>query len=410
MTTLALLLLVGLLLEHALGLYADVLNLRHLSPDVPPALADGVDADSYRKSQEYTRAKTRFGWVSSSVSLIALLAFWWLGGFGWLDARVRALELGPVPTGLAYFAALVLALTSLSLPFRWWSSFRIEERFGFNKSTPRTFWLDTVKGLLLAAVLGAPIAALVLWIFGRGGDAAWLWCWGAAVAWSLAMQYIAPTWIMPLFNKFEPLEPGELRASLEELARKTSFPLTEVFVIDGSRRSTKANAFFTGLGKRKRIALFDNLVERHPTDELVAVLAHEIGHWSRGHIWKGTLLGIVQMGVWMALLGWALESEALFAAFGVEQASVYVGLVLFGVLTTPANLVLGPLFAALSRKHEFEADAFAAEATGRAADLERALVRLSRESLSNLTPHPFYVWLHYSHPPVLARIAALRAA
>jgi STE24 endopeptidase len=409
-TFLAGLLLFGLLLEHALGVVADVLNLRHLSPEVPRELAHGVDAETFRRSQDYTRARTRFGWMSSGVSLAALLAFWGLGGFGWLDAQVRALALGPIPTGLAYFAALLLASTFLSLPFRWWSSFRIEERFGFNKSTARTFWVDTAKGLLLAAVLGTPLAALVLWLLGRGGDAAWLWCWGVAVAWSLALQYIAPTWIMPLFNRFEPLEQGELRTRLEELARETRFPLTDVFVIDGSRRSTKANAFFTGLGRQKRIALFDTLVERHPTSELVAVLAHEIGHWRRGHVWKGTLLGVVQLGAWMALLGWALESEALFAAFGVEQPSIHVGLVLFGVLTAPANLVLGPLFAALSRRHEFEADAFAARATGRPADLEQALVRLSRESLSNLTPHPFYVWLHYSHPPLLARIAALRAA
>ncbi len=400
--------LVALLGEFALSLAASLLNIRAMSPSVPDEFRTVYDDETYARSQRYTRIRTRFGLVQEAVSLVALLLFWQLGGFGWLDGLSRGLDWGPVPTGLLFIGFLLVASTALGLPFRIYSTFVIEERFGFNRTTARTFVLDRLKGFVLGAVLGGALLALVLFFFGWAGSLAWLWCWGATTAFMLTAQFVAPTWLMPLFNTFSPLASGELKEALLAYARSAQFPLDGVFIIDGSRRSAKANAFFTGFGSRKRIALFDTLIDQQTTPELVAVVAHEVGHYKRRHILKNLLLGLAHTGALFWLLSLFLDRQGLFDAFAVSEPSVHAGLVFFGLLFTPIELVLSVLVNLFSRRYEFEADAFAAETTGGGEPLIAALKKLSADNLSNLTPHPLQVVLHHSHPPVLQRIAALR--
>jgi len=405
----ALVIVVALLLEYGLSALADLLNLRALRPELPAELRGAYDAERYRKSQEYTVARTRFGFWPATFDLLLVLGFWAAGGFAWLDGAVRALDRGPIVSGLVFIGALGLAKALVDLPFQVWSTFVIEERFGFNKTTVRTFVLDRVKMLLLAVLIGGPVLAAILWFFEAAGERAWLLCWAFTTAFSIVLHFVAPTWILPLFNRFQPLEEGDLRAAVLDYSRRVGFPLEGLFVIDGSRRSTKANAYFTGFGRRKRIALYDTLLEHHDTDEVVAIVAHEIGHYKRHHIVLGLVLGCLQTGVVFWLLSVFLRHAGLFAAFGVAEPSVHAGLVFFSLLYAPLDLALSAALQAVSRRHEFQADRFARETTGTPERLITALKRLSAESLANLTPHPFYVLLHHSHPPLLERIRALRA-
>jgi STE24 endopeptidase len=283
----------------------------------------------------------------------------------------------------------------------------IEERFGFNRTTPRTFLLDRLKGLALAALFGAPLLAAVLSIFEYLGPYAWLYCWAVVAAFSLAVQFIAPTWIMPLFNKFTPMQDGELKDSILGYAGSVDFPVKNVFVTDGSKRSSKSNAFFTGFGRNKRIALFDTLIERHTVPETIAVLAHEIGHHKKKHILQGTVFAVLNTGVVFFLLSVFLSSSGLYQAFYVEQPSVYTGLLFFGLLYTPIELALSMSLHAVSRRNEYQADRYAAETIEKPSGLVDALKKLHATSLSNLTPHPFFVFLNYSHPPLLQRVRAI---
>jgi STE24 endopeptidase len=407
----ALLILVALFALWKLDFIATLLNLKALSPELPREFADVFDADRYARSQAYTRESARFEIIHSVYSLALLLAFWTAGGFGWLDGLARGLVAGEIPAGLVFLGLLFIGHTLLHLPFSIYDTFVIEEKFGFNKTTPKTFVIDQLKGLLLAAVLGLPLAAGILWIFGHVAQA-WLWAWGFFVAFQLFLTWLAPTLILPLFNQFTPMQDGPLLRAIHAMAEKCGFPLAEISVMDGSKRSTKANAFFTGFGKTKKIALYDTLVEEQTQEELVAVLAHEIGHFKLKHIVQRLAASVLQAAVLFFLLGQILNggafSRQLFDAFGVETISPHVGLVLFGLLFAPVSRLLGVIFAAWSRRHEFEADAYAARATGDPESLVSALKKLSAKNLSNLTPHPFRVFLDHSHPPVLARIAALR--
>ncbi len=399
--------LVGLMVVEAIGWIGELLNLRALGPTLPDEFADVYDAAEYRRSQDYTRTKTRFGLVASLFDLAVLLAFWLAGGFGWLDEVVRSFGLGPVWTGLVFLLILAVAKGILDLPFQIWGVFVIEEKYGFNRTSPRTFVLDLVKGLGIAVVLGVPLTIGFLALFEYGGDAAWIYAWAAVVAFSLVMQILAPTLIMPLFNKFTPLEEGELKEEILAYAQRIRFPLKGVFSIDASRRTTKGNAFFTGFGKSKRIALFDTLIQRHPMGELVAVLAHEVGHYKKRHVLIGTILSALETGVFLGLFALLIEQTALFEAFGVDKPSVYAGVIFVAILLRPLQFVLSIGGAALSRHHERKADSFAATTTGRGDLLASGLKRLSKDSLSNLTPHRFFVLLNYSHPPVLERVRAL---
>ncbi len=409
---LAITVLVALFALWNLDLIATLLNLTCLTPEVPRAFAGVYDADTYARSQAYTRASARFGVLQASFGLAVLSGFWLLGGFGWLDGLARWLVAGEVLRGLVFIGLLGLGSYLSSLPFGVYDTFVIEERFGFNKTTPRTFALDQLKGLVLAVVLGGPLLGAILWIFIHVANA-WLWAWLVFTLFQLLLTYLAPSLIMPIFNKFTPMAEGELKAAIRQMAERCKFPLTEIYIMDGSKRSTKANAFFTGFGKRKKIALFDTLIASQTTAELVAVLAHEIGHFKKKHILQRLGVGIVQSAVVFYLLGLFTGdggfARELFAAFGVEQISAHVGLALFGILFAPLSRVLGIAANAWSRKHEFEADAFAAEAMGSPAPLASALKKLSAENLSNLTPHRLRVILDYSHPPVLERLKALDA-
>jgi len=397
----------ALLIEYATRVVAHLLNLKSLRSEPPPALEGVYKPEDYRKSQEYVRTNTRFAFVTSTFSLAVLLSFWFAGGFNYLDQIVRSWGFVPVLSGLFYIGILLLGYSLLTLPFSIYRTFVIEERFGFNRTTPRTFLVDRVKGLGLVVLLGAPLLAGILALFEYAGHHAWLYCWIAFTGFSLIWQYVAPTWIMPLFNKFTPLEPGELKEAILNYARSVDFPIISVFVMDGSKRSSKSNAFFTGFGRNKRIALFDTLIKRHTVPELIAILAHEIGHHKKKHILQGTIINILHAGVLFFVLSIFLGSPGLYDAFYMEQQSIYSGILFFGLLYTPLEMVLSVIMHALSRRNEYEADRFAAGTIQHPQHLIEALKKLYAGNLSNLMPHPFYIFLNYSHPPLLQRIRAI---
>lgn len=408
MNAFAIIILSTLLLSYLLGLISEILNLRALQDQLPEEFHDVYNTEAYKKSQAYTRTQTRFGFLTSTFGILVTLIFWFAGGFNDLDQIVRSWQLHPIFAGLAYMGILMFARSVLSLPFTLYSTFVIEEKFGFNKITPKTFVADLLKGLLLSILLGVPLLAGVLAFFEYAGPQAWLYCWLATTVFTLFVQFIAPTWIMPLFNKFTPLAEGELRTAILDYAKSVNFPLKNLFVIDGSRRSTKSNAFFTGFGKNKRIALFDTLIEKHTVAELVSVLAHEIGHYKKKHILKGMVISIMHMGVMFYLLSFFISQTGLAEAFYMEHVSTYAGLIFFGMLYSPVELILSLFLNIFSRKNEFEADRYAAETTRDPAAMIDALKKLSLHNLSNLTPHPLYVFFNYSHPPVLQRIQAIK--
>lgn len=408
MNVYAIIILVTLLFDFAVNLIADLYNVKAIKKELPPEFEGVYDEEAYRKSQEYTRVTTRFGILTSTFDLVLLLVFWFLGGFNFLDHIVRQWALSPILTGLVYIGILIALKSIISLPFSLYSTFVIEERFGFNKTTIVTFFTDMIKGLVLGVVIGGPLLAAILAFFQYAGALAWLYCWIGTTAFTLIIQFIAPRWIMPLFNKFTPLEDGELKQSILDYAKSVNFKVDNIYVMDGSKRSTKSNAFFTGFGKHKRIALFDTLIEKHTVDELVAVLAHEIGHYKKKHILQGMAISILHMGVMFFLLSIFISNRGLFNAFYMDHISIYAGLIFFGMLYTPIELILSIFMQIFSRKNEYEADRFAAETVKEPENMINALKKLSRDNLSNLTPHPFYVFLNYSHPTVLQRINAIR--
>ena len=400
-----------LLLGHLLDLTAALLNLRRLSPDLPAEFVGVFDDAQYARSQAYTRATTRFGLIQSTVSLALTVAFIVAGGFNYVDLAARSFGFSSIPTGLLFTGTLALLSTIAGLPFSVYSTFVIEQRFGFNTTTVATFILDGLKALLLAVVLGGPLLAAILWFFETSGSAAWLYCWIAAVAFVLVVQFLAPVVIMPLFNKFTPLAEGELKAAITGYAERQRFAIQGIYTMDGSKRSTRANAFFTGFGRFRRIVFFDTLTDKLAASEIVAVLAHEMGHYKLKHIPMMMALSILQMGLLFFILSLFLGNQGLFAAFGMEHVSVYASLVFFGFLYSPISTLLAIGFNAFSRRNEYQADSYAAqtlESDGGGESLISGLKKLSVSNLSNLTPHPLQVALNYSHPPVLARIAALR--
>ena len=388
---------------------ADLLNLRNLNTPLPQEFHSTYDSKKYADSQNYLKATTRFGFLTSSVHLVILLVFWFSGGFPYIDGIVRSLGLPSILPGLVYIGILLGLKLLISLPFNIYSTFVIEEKFGFNKTTPRLFILDLLKSILLSSILGGILLSLVLVFLEFTGPYAWILCWISGIVFLLIVQYIVPVLILPLFNTFSPLENGPLKESITQYADSIQFSISNIFVMDGSKRSNKSNAFFTGFGKNKRIVLFDTLIKEQTTEELVAVLAHEMGHYKKRHILKRMVLGILQMGLIFYLLSLALSHGGLFQAFFMEEPSVYAGLVFFGMLYAPVDLFLSMLLQISSRKDEYEADQFAKETLKDGKPLISALKKLSVHNLSNLTPHPFYVFLNYSHPPLCERIAALKA-
>ena len=408
MNVYAIVILATLCLDFFLSLVSDILNLRHLSPELPGEFQDVFDGEKYQKSQKYTRVNTRFGWITSTFSLILTLLFWFLGGFNSLDTLIRSWQLHPIWNGLLFVGILTVARSLISLPFSIYGTFVIEERFGFNKTTPGTFILDLIKVFFLSILIGGPLFAGVLAFFQYAGSMAWIYCWIVTTVFTLFLQFIAPTWIMPLFNKFTPLEEGELKENILNYAKKVNYALSGLFIMDGSKRSAKSNAFFTGFGKNKRIALFDTLIEKHSVSELVAVLAHEIGHYKKKHIITGMLISIGHMGLMFFLISLFISKQGLFDAFFMENMSIYAGMLFFGMLFSPVEMILSIFMNLFSRHNEYQADQYAAETTEQPEAMISALKKLSAHNLSNLTPHPLYVFLNYSHPPVLKRIKTLR--
>jgi STE24 endopeptidase len=398
----------AILVEYGVDLAANLLNLKSLKSGLPPGLEGTYQPQDYRKSQEYIRTNTRLDFIASTFSLVVLLSFWFAGGFNYLDQIVRSWGFGPILSGLFYIGILLIGYGLLTLPFSIYDTFVIEERFGFNRTTRRTFLMDGVKSVGLAVLIGAPLLSGMLALFEYVGYHAWIYCWIGAAVFSLIFEYVVPTWIMPLFNKFTPLEPGELKDAILNYAHSVNFPIKNVFVMDSSRRSSKSNAFLIGFGRNKRILLFDTLIKNHTVPELVAVLAHEIGHHKKKHILQGTIVNIIQFGLLFFILSIFLDSPGLYQAFNMEQQSVYSGIVFFGLLYTPLEMILSLAMQALSRKNEYEADRFAAETIQHPHYLIEALKKLHAGNLSNLTPHPFYVFVNYSHPPLLERIRAIQ--
>ncbi len=402
--------LIALLFDFIVNSIADILNSRANRQALPEEMKDYYSREKLDQSQAYSWENTRLSLWASAFNLIMLLGFWFLEGFNHLDQWVRSWPMGSILTGLVYIGILLMGQSLLNLPFKIYSTFVIEERFGFNKSTVQVYFGDRLKGLALSIILGAPLMAGVLAFFEYSGSLAWVYCWGLVAGFMIFIQFVAPTWIMPMFNKFTPLENNELKASLFNYAKSVDFPLKNISVMDGSKRSTKSNAFFSGFGKNKRIALFDTLIEEQTVPELTAVLAHEIGHYKQNHILKNLLISVFHMGLLFFVMSLFLSQKGLFDAFYMESASIYAGLLFFTLLYSPVELVLSIGLHALSRRFEFEADHFAARTIKNPEHLIEGLKKLSVNHLSTITPHPFYVFLNYSHPPILERIGRIRSA
>lgn len=398
--------LIGVIGVFHLEFFATLLNLSRLGKAIPASLAEVFPEETREKLVSYIRDSNRVSFTRDITQLGILVVFWWCGGFGWLQTWAESQGHGPLATSVFVIGIILLAQTWIGLPFEAWDTFGVETEYGFNKTTVGTFISDHFKGLAITAIIGLPVAALIVWFFQTQAWAA-LYAWLFIAGFTILMTWLAPRVIMPLFLKFQPMEDGELRDAIFELSRKLDFPVKEVSVVDGSRRSTKGNAFFAGFGKTRRIALYDTLLKSHTTEEIVAILAHEIGHNKCRHVPVMLALSLTEMAIMLGLLGWVLKSPDFFAAFGVAGTPVGMGLVLFGMIYKPLGVLTGLLGLAMSRKHEFEADAFAAKAVGGHEPLTEGLKRLSRDHMAHPQPHPLAVLLHYSHPPLIERLRAL---
>jgi len=397
-----------IVISFLLDIVISLLNLKALSPDLPDEFSDIYDQDKYQQSQAYTKVQTKFSLVENSITTAITVIFLVSGGFNLVDLFIRDFNLGTIGSGILYAGAITLLSFLVGLPFSIYSTFKIEAQFGFNRTTARIFFTDIIKSLLLSILLGVPILAAILWFFEYSGSYGWLLCWAGTVAFCFIIQFLAPVLIMPLFNKFTPLEKGSLKEKILSYAKRETFKISGIFTMDGSKRSTKLNAFFTGFGRFRKIVFFDTMLEKVEDEELVSVLAHEMGHFKKKHIWKMMASSILQTGLMFYLLSLFLNNPGLFEAFKMEYISIYASLFFFAFIYAPLSILLSILFNCLSRAHEFEADRYAAQTTGNPDQLIQSLKKLSLANLSNLTPHPAMVVLNYSHPPVLERINALR--
>lgn len=382
------------------------LNVKSSKKPIPDLLSGIYDQDKYQKQQSYFRANTRFGLLTSTVSFLVIILMIVFGGFGWLDGIVQRWTANPILVSLIFFGILFLANDIISTPFEIYDIFVIEERFGFNKTTPKTFILDKLKGYALTAVLGGGIIALVMWFYQLNPQYFWLIAWACVTSVSLFISLFYSELIVPLFNKQTPLEAGELRDAIEKFSKKAGFELKNIFVIDGSKRSTKANAYFTGFWKKKRIVLYDTLINDLDTAEIVAVLAHEAGHSKYKHTLRNILINLPYTLLMFFLLGLILRSDVLAQALGGKEASFHLNILAFGILYSPVSMMLGLAMNVLSRKHEYQADGYVKE-NKMGEQLISALKKISSKSLSNLTPHPAYVFVNYSHPTLLQRVEKL---
>lgn len=406
MTVYLVVILVIVVLDFVWSQYLSYRNRKRMNPIIPDQLQGIYDQEKYILQQEYQKANSRFGLIISLFYFVVLISLLLFGGFGWLDQLLRLYTDNEIILTLAFFGIIYWVSAIVSLPFDYYSSFVIEARFGFNKTTKTTFWVDQLKGLLMTVVLGGLILAVITWFYQSFGKFAWLYAWLLVTVFSLFMTLFYSNLIVPLFNKQKPLGDGELRESIEAFGKRSGFGIDNIYVLDASKRSTKANAYFTGFGAKKRIVLYDTLINDLTTDEIVAVLAHEIGHYKKKHTLQGMLVSFCYTGAILFLLSFFLDNKDIAIALGGKIASFHLGLIAFSILFTPISLILGVFSSILSRRNEYQADAYAAS-FGLSLQLISGLKKLSVNSLSNLNPDPLYVFFHYSHPTLLQRIAAL---
>jgi len=397
-----------LISEYILATTLNFLNAKRFKDTVPDELTDVYNSEEYEKSQAYKLTNYRFGILTSTFSILLILSVLILGGFGWIDNFVSGISSNNTIQSLLFFGVIMIGSDLLNTPFSYYQTFVIEEKFGFNKTTGKTFIMDKIKGWFMIIVLGGGILTLVLWFFEWAGSSFWLYTWGLITVFTISMNLFYSKFIVPLFNKQEPLADGSLKTKIESYAKQVGFELQNIFVINGSKRSTKANAYFSGFGKEKRVTLYDTLINDLDEDEIVAVLAHEVGHYKKKHILFNLATSIILTGVMLFILSLFINNHDISLAIGVATPSFHAALIGFGMLYSPISEITGLLMNFVSRKFEYEADDFAKE-TFSASPLVSSLKKLSKNSLSNLTPHPAYVFMHYSHPPLKDRIRNLKA-
>lgn len=405
-TFILLILLTIIAFEFCLETILDLLNVAHKPKELPSLLSGVYNQEEYNKSILYQKDNTYFGLISSVLSTIVMITVFKMGLLGDLNT-VLATKFNGVFLSLAFFGVAYILSDLINIPFSLYKQFVIEEKYGFNKMSIGTYLLDKLKGYALAAILGGILLGSLLWLIESLGANFWLIFWAVVSVFIVFMNMFYTSLIVPLFNKLTPLEDGELRQAIEAYSKKVDFPLDNIFVVDGSKRSTKANAYFSGIGKKKKIVLYDTLIQNQTTEELVAVLAHEVGHFKRKHIVQGLVLSLLQTGAILYLLSFFVTSEEISKALGANSLQVHLNLVAFSVLFSPISTVIGIIMSIVSRKNEYEADEFAAT-TYSSEHIQSALKKLSNHNMSNLTPHPAYVFVHYSHPTLLQRLTALQ--
>jgi len=381
-------------------------NRKSATNPIPVELEGIYDDEKYAKSQAYMSELSRFATISSSISFALTFLAIYMGWFGWLDGWLRNYSPFDMITPLMFFGVLYLVSDIVGTPFSLYQNFVIEEKYGFNKMTMKTFWLDKLKGLLLTVIIGGILLAVFIYLVSFIGSGFWIYFWAVMVAFTLFANLFYTSLILPLFNKLKPIEEGEFKSSIQAYCDKVKFPLKNIFVIDGSKRSSKGNAFFSGLGKRKKVVLYDTLIENHSVDELTAVFAHEVGHFKKKHILFSTFISIFIMGFMLYMLSMMIMNSQVSWAMGGTITAIHLNILAFGILYSPLSHIIGLLGNLLSRKNEYEADAYAKE-TYKAEPLIGALKKMSGDHLSNLTPHPAYVFVHYSHPTLLQRVQAM---
>ncbi|WP_179348280.1 M48 family metallopeptidase [Winogradskyella pacifica] len=385
----------------------DAINAKHYNDPIPEVLNDVYDAEEYKKSQAYKTVNYKFGLVTSVFSLALTLGFLLLDGFEYVDNMARSYSDNPIIIALIFFGIIMIASDIITTPFGYYKTFVIEEKFGFNKTTKKLFILDKLKGLVMMALLGGGLIALIVWFYQVTGNQFWLYAWGIVTVFTVFMNMFYSKLIVPLFNKQTPLEDGELRTKISTYAESVGFNLEKIFIIDGSKRSTKANAYFSGFGSEKRVTLYDTLVNDLDDEEIVAVLAHEVGHYKKKHIIFNLVTSILLTGLTLFILSIFISNPLLSNAIGVEIPSFHVGLIAFGLLYSPISEITGLIMNYVSRVFEYQADDYAKN-TYKAEPLITSLKKLSKNSLSNLTPHKAYVFMHYSHPTLLERVKNLK--
>lgn len=385
----------------------DILNAMHYNDAIPKELEDVYEPDEYQKSMAYKKANYKFKMVTSTVSMLTLIIFFLAEGFAWVDNLARSISEDPIIVGLIFFGIIMIASDIASTPSAYYRTFVIEEKFGFNKTTKKTFFLDKIKGILMMCLVGGLLLTLILWFYELTRTTFWLYAWGLISVFSLLMNMFYAKLIVPLFNKQTPLPPGELRDTIEAYSKKVGFELKDIYVIDGSKRSTKANAYFSGFGTEKRITLYDTLIKDLSNEEIVAVLAHEVGHYKKRHVIVNLILSVALTGITLWFLSIFIANPLLSKALGVTQPSFHIGLIAFGILYSPISEVTGLIMNFVSRAFEYQADNFAKQ-TYNGEALIQSLKKLSKNNLNNLTPHPAIVFVHYSHPTLLQRIRNIR--